>query len=265
MTNTTFSRRVLRLPAFIVIAALALQGCTQTMAIDPATRDAGDSCGAYYDTITAARSTEINKQINNAVAGAVVGALLGAALAGDGNRGQGAMMGAAAGGLAGYSATYFNQKQANAADQNALLASINGDAQAENTLVTQTGKAVVSLRACRAKQVDDLSKRIRAGKVEKAAAKTELAVLKKRIADDNKVISASFNGIGQRVDVYVDASAAAAQVDRAGYLAGKNAAARAATPSVAGVSNTHNAQQAADQKLRASLEADVQAVEKLLG
>ncbi|WP_353476172.1 glycine zipper domain-containing protein (plasmid) [Salipiger sp. H15] len=267
MTAPKFARRLLRLPAVLAISAMALQGCSQNIAIDPKSRDTADSCGAYYDTITAARSTEINKQINNAMAGAVVGALLGAALAGNGNRGQGALMGAAAGGLAGYAGTYLDQKRARSADQRALLTSIDGDAQAENKLVTETGKAVIGLRQCREHQLADLTKRVRAGKIDKTTARAELASLKRRIANDNKVVSASFNGINQRVDVYVDASAAASQVDRASYLAGKNAgaAARAATPSVTGVASNLTAQKAADQRIRASLEADVQAVEKLLG
>lgn len=265
MTLANLSRRLLRIPAVLAVSTMALQGCMQNMAIDPATRDASDTCGAYYDTITAARATELNKQINNAMAGAVIGAILGAAVAGNGNRAQGAAMGAAAGGLAGYAGTYLAQKRSNAKDQQALLASINGDAKTETALVTQTGKAVVSLRQCRTKQVADLTRRIRSGKVDKTIARTELASLKKRIANDNKVVSASFNGIGQRVDTYVDATAAAAEVDRATYLAGRSAAARAATPSVSGVSSTYTAQKAADQKVRASLEADVAAVEKLLG
>ncbi|MFN3312886.1 MAG: hypothetical protein ACK46Q_05405 [Hyphomonas sp.] len=264
MTTTAPLLR-LRPTALAVITALSLQGCSETMAIDPASRDMADSCGASYDTITRARTTEINQQINNAVVGAVFGAMLGAAVAGDGNRGRGALAGATAGGLAGYSGTYLAQKQQRAQDATALLASINSDASAEQALVTEAGQAVVALRACRNRQVADLTDRVRSGRTQPAAARAELEVLKKRVTNDNRVVSASFNGIEQRVDAYVDASAAVADVDRAAYLAGRNAQVQAATPSVRAVSNNFVAQRNADQAVRSSIEANIQAVERLLG
>lgn len=264
MTIATSLTR-LRGTAAVVIIALSLQGCAESIAIEPSSRDAADSCAPNYDQITAARSTEINKQMNNAMAGAMIGAVLGAAVAGDGNRSRGALMGATAGGLAGYSATYLNQKQQQNADARTLLASINADAATDEGLITQAGRATSALRDCRKRQTADLTARIRSGETSPAAGRTELAALKKRVANDNRVVSASFNGINQRVDAYVDASAAVAEVDRAAYLAGRNPAARAATPKVAQVSNSFVAQRGVDDAVRAQIEADVQAIEQLLG
>lgn len=264
MTITTSLIR-LRSTAAIVAVALSLQGCAESIAIQPESRDAADSCAVNYDRITAARSTEINRQMNNAMAGAMIGAVLGAAIAGDGNRGRGALMGATAGGLAGYSATYLNQKQQQNKDARALLASINADAATDEGLITEAGRATAALRDCRQLQTADLAMRVRSGQSTPAAGRAELTALKARIANDNRVVSASFNGINQRVDAYVDASAAMAEVDRAAYLAGRAPAVRAATPKVAQVSNSFVAQRQADDAVRARLEADLQAIERLLG
>lgn len=249
--------------AFAFIAALSLQGCTENINVNPAARDAADTCGSHLDGISAARRTEINQQANNAMAGAVIGAILGAALAGSDNAAQGALLGATAGGLAGFSATYYKQKAANASDQRALLASINTDAQTEQALVTRTGQTVASLRNCRSNQVTALSEGIRSGRIDKATGQRELTILKRRISVDNQVISAAYNGIGERVDSYVDASAAASEVDRAAYLAARQS--RTTTPSVVAVTQSHATQQQLDAKMRASLNADVLAIEKLLG
>lgn len=254
--------------ALMLAATMLLQACDEQINVAENARDAGDSCNSYYTAISNARSTEINKQANNAAAGAVFGAILGAAVSGSNDRAKGALIGAAAGGLAGYSATYYQQKAKNAADARGLLTSVNADARTEAGLVTETGRAVAGLRQCRSQQTTALAQGIRAGRINKTEGATQLATLKRRIATDNKLISASFNGIGQRVDGYVDASAAAAQVNRATYLASREQAARtarAATPSVATVSSSLNRQKSTDDRQRASLEANVQAIEKLLG
>lgn len=251
-----------------LLLTMTLSACDEQVTINQAAIDKNDTCAANYNAISAARRTEINQQASNAAAGAVMGALLGAALSSSNDRARGAMIGAAAGGLAGYSGTYYRQKQQNASDARALLASVNSDARNEDALITTTGKSVAALRSCRQAQVDQLSRDIRAGKVDKASGRAQLDAIKRRISADNKVVSAAFNGIGERVDGYIDASAAGAQVDRASYMAARDAAARqarAATPSVTKVSSGFSQQKTSDDRMRANLEANVQAVEKLLG
>lgn len=251
-----------------LVVTLALAGCDEQITLNEAARDTSDSCNVYHNAISEARRTEINQQASNAAAGAVFGALVGAALSSSNDRAKGALIGATAGGLAGYSGTYYRQKAANAADARTLLASVNSDANSEATLISRTGQSVAQLRRCRDAQVTALSSGVRSGKIGKDAGRAQLATLKTRIATDNKIISASFNGIGERVDGYIDASAAGAQVDRAAYLAARDQAARqarTATPGVVAANSALGSQKTADDRLRTSLEANVQAVEKLLG
>ncbi|WP_233092513.1 glycine zipper 2TM domain-containing protein [Paracoccus sp. IB05] len=250
--------------AGLVLAA----GCTEQIVLAPGAVDANDACGKYLTGISEARQTEINKQAQNAMAGAVFGAILGAAVSSGDDRLQGALAGAAIGGLTGFSATYYQQKQANARDAATLLASVNQDATREQALVTKTGATVAELRRCRSGQTAQLAAGIKSGKIDKATGRKELAVLKKRIATDNKVISATFNGIGERVDSYVDATAATAAVSRAQVLAASNASARsarAATPAVSKVTTSTKNMAAQDARAKAGLEASLSSIEKLLG
>lgn len=262
-------RGLSRATAAMALAGLVLAaGCTEQIVLAPGAVDANDACGKYLTGISEARQTEINKQAQNAMAGAVFGAILGAAVSSGDDRLQGALTGAAIGGLTGFSATYYQQKQANARDAATLLASVNQDATREQALVTKTGANVAELRRCRAGQTAQLAAGIKSGKIDKATGRKELAVLKKRIATDNKVISATFNGIGERVDSYVDATAATAAVSRAQVLAASTASARsarAATPAVTKVTTSTKSMAAQDAKAQAGLEASLTSIEKLLG
>ncbi len=267
-TEMRIGRSLGRATVAFALAGIVLQGCTEQIALAPGAVDANDSCGKYLTGISEARQTEINRQAQNAAAGAVFGAILGAAVSSGDDRLKGALAGAAVGGLTGFSATYYSQKQANARDARSLLASVNQDASKEQVLVTRTGATVAELRRCRSGQTAQLAAGIKSGKIDKATGRKELAVLKKRIATDNKVISAAFNGIGQRVDSYVDATAATAAVSRAQVLAASNAAARnarAATPAVSKVTASSKNMAAQDAKAAAGLEKNLSSIEKLLG
>ncbi|NPD15996.1 glycine zipper 2TM domain-containing protein [Xinfangfangia sp. D13-10-4-6] len=267
-SETLIGRSLGRGVIVLTLSATVLAGCDEQIVLAPGAVDANDSCGKYVTTIAEARQTDINKQAQNAAAGAVFGALLGAAVSSSDDRLKGALAGAAVGGLAGFSATYYNQKRANAQDARALLSSVNQDASKEQVLVTRTGAAVAELRRCRNGQAAQLASGIKSGKVDKANGRKQLAVLKKRIATDNKVISASFNGIGQRVDSYVDATAATASVTRAQVLAASNASARnarAATPAVSKVTTSTKNMTAQDAKAAKALESSISSIEKLLG
>lgn len=249
-------------------AMLVLQGCVQDVGINTAAVDATDTCSRHYTTISAARRTEVEAQMGSAAVGALAGAVLGAALSSGNDRGQGAIIGALAGGLSGYSYSYYQHKARTAQDAATLLGSVNRDARQESALVTRTGEAAVQLRNCRTQQVNRLAADIRSGKVDKAAGRRELTRIESRIAADNQVISATFNGIGKRVDSYVDASAAASQVTRASYLAGRDAGARrgrSATPAVGSVSASLSSKSTADTQMRGALEKRIAAVELLLG
>ena len=259
----------------VLMGALALSGCDESIALTDAGNDPSDACNGFRQTIVAARQTDINQQAQNAAAGALVGALIGAAVNADGSaedRRRGAILGALGGGLVGFSATYYQQQAQRAADSNQLLRSVNADAAAERGLVTRTGRAAAGLRQCRINQLNTLERQIRAGSVSPSQGRAQLNAIKTKVAGDNQLISASFNGIGQRVNAYVDASAAAGQVNRAAVAASRppSSAAnvqrtRASTPSVRAVVQDNNQQVAVDRQAKARVDNRIEALEILVG
>lgn len=259
--TSAVSTRFLSLTGAMSIALVGLSGCDEAILLTDAATNPSDQCSVYRKTIADARQSDIQQQQNAAVAGALIGALAGAAIGGGGNRFEGALLGAGAGAALGVGSTYYQQKAQRAADSQALLASVNGDAKAERAVVTETGRATVALRDCRSAQLSGLSKRVRSGTVETAAARAELNSIKKLIEQDNQIISAAFNGIGERVNDYVDATATVASTNQSI----STASARAATPAVAAVSADQKRVMSSDERARSRLESEINAIEVLLG
>ena len=259
--------------ALVLAGTMALSGCDEQIVLTDAAVTADDSCSRYRATIAQARQTDIQQQAAGAAAGALIGAVLGAAIAGSQgqDRTRGALIGAGLGGLTGLSATYYQQLRERAADQATLLATVNSDARRELGLITQTGQATQALRSCRQQQVANLAARVRSGATTAEAGRAELAQLRARLSADNQVVSASFNGIGQRVDAYVDATSQATQVQSAIIRAERPPApqaaqrVRASVPNVTRAATQSTAIVAQDQQSVARIEQEIDALEVLLG
>ena len=103
--------------------------------------------------------------------------------------------------------------------------------------MTQTGRAAVALQKCRRAQLASLRSRVKSGKTEKATARNELRAIKSWVDQDNRIVSAAFNGIGKRVDAYVDVTNATAKTQRSI----STSSARARTPNVARAKNENAA------------------------
>ncbi len=256
-----FRGRARRLALTALAAAISLQGCSESIGLSPNAVNKDDSCSSFRGVIAQARQTEIQQQQQAAVAGAVIGALFGGLMAGSDNRAEGVLAGAAIGGLVGLSATYYQQKAQLAADNDALLSSVNSDAGTEHQLVTKTGRAAAELRECRSAQIADLADRVRNGQVEKDMARAELRTIEARVIDDNQIVSAAFNGISERVMAYVDAKEQVAAADATITLA----SAQAATPNVSLVEAERVKHVNDDTLSRQRLEDDIEGLQVLLG
>jgi outer membrane lipoprotein SlyB len=260
ITKTAKAIRFIRLPKTVAVLGLSLllaQGCTEGITLAPGAVSADDNCSRFRGTIAEARRTDIEAQQQAAVVGAVFGAVLGAALAGENNRAQGALLGGAAFGLAGFSSVYYRQKQQLANDNRSLLRSVNSDAAKERQLITTTGQAVVSLRNCRRAEIASLNRSARAGSVETATARNELRIIRSRVRADNQIVSAAFNGIGQRVEAYVEVTNAVARAD--------NNLSAASAPNVGRVSASTRNRINADAAAKARIDREMEALSVLLG
>lgn len=234
--------------------------------------DPTDQCNDVRQKIAAARNTEINERVENGAGAALAAGLLTAINGGSADEVRRNVL---ISGLSGFALTYFNQKRQQNRDNNALLASVNRDASNERRLVSQTGKRAQDLRTCRQNQIAALSREARRGEINAATARSRLNVLKQRIAADNRLISSAFGGIDQRVDAYISATAASAQVDRSlitrerqvnASAAQRRAAANARnrTPQVTSAAQETNRQKTNDTRRAAAVDRDIRALEALL-
>lgn len=255
-----FARR--GVTVLLLSSAMVLQACDEQIALAPGAVSEDAACGQYRSAIAAARRTEIDQQVQTAVAGAVIGAIGGLLVGGSsGERARNAIIGAAIGGLTGYSASYLQQKAQRSNDSNTILASVNQDAGNELRLVSSTGRAVQSLRNCRRAEIAALSNSVKAGRTPPSTARSQLSQISAKVNQDNQLISQAFNGIGQRVNAYSGAQGAIANADA--NITQANARARA--PQVQQVARAQNAQVAQDTRAQAALAADLEALDVLLG
>lgn len=265
--STTAKRGV---TCLALVAMVGLSACDEAITLAPGAVDANDNCGQFQKAIAEARQKSNQLRIENAAAGALAGALIGAAIAGSDNRAQGALIGGILGGATAAGATAQQQKTKREADA-AILREVNTKAGSANQLFTEAGRAANSLRSCRLNQISALERSVRNGSVSTDGARSQLRVLKRRAAVDNQIISASFNGIGRRVDSFVNTGARNAGVEQAiltRQAPAQNTAsrtARNATPNVVRAKNTQAQLIAADQRKQASVDRGLDSIEALLG
>lgn len=208
------SRRAI---ASLVCGAMALQACSVAQTSLAGYDDPSDMCNVHRKPIIESRSTEEQDRIESALIGAaaagLVTGLIGVATGSD-NALAAALVAAAAGGLAGYSLQYLKQKSEKAADQDALLRSIDSDAKNEASLVTGIGKSAAALQNCREKELKQLRADFKAKSVTREAARTRLAAIEGRIKTDNDLIAEAFESADERVGSYIDATASTVDVER---------------------------------------------------
>ena len=252
----------------VTSSALLLSACD----VVPVENDPTDSCNAFAQRIGEARKTEINDRLGNVIGAGLATGFATILLGGDQ---EDAVIAAVLAGASAFAISYFNDQKQRNQDSNRLLASVNRDALNERNLVSRTGKAAAALRSCRQKQVAALASKARRGSIGKDTARSELSLLKRRISGDNRLISSAFGGIDERVDAYVSATAATAQVDKAlitrqrqvnATARQRQAAqqARARTPQVTSVARASNQQKVNDASRAASLDRELKALEALL-
>ncbi len=252
-----------------LVSILALSACDESLVLAPGAIDANDSCAQFQQGIVTARQEANTLRVQNVVAGAAAGAIVGALVAGPEDRERGAILGAFLGGAAAGVATEQQQTSQRAADA-AVLRDVNAKAGSANQLLTKAGRSAASLRNCRQTQIRDLERSVRGNRISTSGARAQLEVLKRRANADNQIISASFNGIGNRVDSFVQTGSQASGVEAA-VLTREAAArtdaqrsARAATPNVARVQTNQAQLASADMRERQRIDRSLNAIDVLL-
>lgn len=252
-----------------LVSVLALSACDETLMLMPGAIDPNDSCSQFQQGIVTAREEANALRVQNVVAGALVGAMAGAMLSAPEDRERNALLGAFLGGAAAGVATEQQQSQQRDADA-ALLRDVNTKAGTANGLLTSAGRNADSLRNCRQNQIRQLERDVRAGRVTTSDARSRLTVLQRRADIDNQIISASFNGIGNRVDSFVQTAAQSSGVQAAVIrreTAARTAAersARNAVPNVARARTTQARLTNNDMRQRERIDRRLRAMDVLL-
>lgn len=195
-----------RRPARALVTAVActafITGCQTT---DTAKyQSASDSCAQYRQPMVQVLET-MEQPISPGVviAGALIGAAIGAAVSG--GRGGAIAGGAIAGAMTGAAASYFDSRAKVAKSQAELVAAIDSDASTDARRFSAVGNSMVSLSACRNKQISDLAISVRTGQISKENAIKLRNEIRSYVALDGELIDKVVGQVKGRSDVYVQA------------------------------------------------------------
>jgi hypothetical protein len=170
--------------------------------------DKSDIC---YLARTKLRETE-HYYAKSVAEGAVIGGLIGAgsgaiigAISGR-NVGSAALIGGLGGAFAGGVGGYYNAKQNDIADQQALAASVRNDILKSNEEIDRTSIAFAGLRDCRFAAAARVKSDFKAGKIPRDKAVKQLSELSGQFNEDIKIAQELGMKMGQQLTDFQDAN-----------------------------------------------------------
>lgn len=172
-------------------ASLMVPGCaTQGQRIG--SDDGSDVCRRELVALDSTGDYFAEDIVKGALIGAVGGGAIGA-LAGGSPRD--ALIGALAGATAGAAAGYLKARQDQSRDEASLYLSVSNDIRRENASIDKTQLAFNQLLDCRQRSADRIKADLRAGRLPRAVAQTQMADVRQRRQNDLAVA----RGISQRI------------------------------------------------------------------
>jgi hypothetical protein len=189
MKTTTPGSAIPRLnPRLITLSIgfVLLTGCS-TLGMYKA--DKNDVCYTQRVDLLDSRSYYAKSVVAGVIGGAIAGAATGALFAaiGGGNVGQGAAIGAGTLAVAGGIGAYYQAKQKDIADAQALAVSIQNDILKENGEIDRASIAFVKLRDCRFANAERIKSEYRTGRIKRDEAVKKLNDLKEKFEEDIKI------------------------------------------------------------------------------
>ncbi len=192
--------KLLRYTAIAVVGANLLSGC-QTLQTNKYGYDySSDVCKAQRDQLLEQQDYFAEDMIKGAVGGAALGALsgaLGAVITG-GDVGEAAAVGAIAGAVAGAGAAYFNHVLKQSGNQSRMLSTILLDMETDAERLDRTQRALDALIACRRGEAQTIRANARAGTIDEATARSQMAELNKKLREDLRVAREINGNVAER-------------------------------------------------------------------
>ena len=194
-------RRPLRLSVVAVSCAALVSGCQTT---DTATYIVpADSCSQYrMPMVQVVQQMEQPISPGVVIASVIIGAALGYLLTG---KAEGALIGGAGGAVAGAAGSYLNSRAKTVKSQTELVAAIDTDASTDAQRFSPIGNSLLSLSACRNRQIQDLATGLRSGQITKANGIRMRNEIEAAIKLDGTLIDKVVGEVRGRSEVYNDA------------------------------------------------------------
>ncbi len=222
----------------VMVAALVLNGCS---AMSPGGMlggkvlppvDPGDTCEMFRQPLREAQANQYALLTKWAAAGVLAGTTAGILCAMNKEKaavcagiGAAILLGSVVGG-------YIHEKSAQASTKQDLERAIDGDSSTFRQSLGTVGMAAHNLTLCRREQIANVSLKLEAKRVDKAAALTELQSIEKRLGDDQIIINAFLDESEQRTDMQLKARASASSIAVDSYRAGIETGQVASAPAV---------------------------------
>ncbi|MBB4267445.1 hypothetical protein [Roseospira visakhapatnamensis] len=192
--------KLLRYTAIAVVGAGLLSACQTTGSNKYGYDYSADVCKVQRDRLLEQQDYFAEDLIKGVVGGAAVGALagvLGAAITG-GDIGEGAAIGAISGAVAGAGAAYFNHVLKESGNQSRLLSTILLDMESDAERLARTQRALDALIACRRGEAQTIRANVRAGTIDAATGRTQMATLNKKLREDLRVAREINGNVAER-------------------------------------------------------------------
>lgn len=219
---TTMTMRLPRPARSVVgvalVGTMALQGCA-TVPVD----EAGDTCVRFRQPLKQVvqqyNERIIGSAATSAATGALVGGLLTLAVTGDAGAAlAAAAISGAAGGILGAANAYYDNKQSQAANNIELRTAIALDIQSSTGDVRTVSASVSRLNECRLDQLGEIRRAIQDG-ASKESQRGALADVRRRIGQDQDLISQVVGDVTTGSEVYAEAFARSRDVERTQVVA----------------------------------------------
>ncbi len=189
----------------LIVSFCLLSGCS---ALNVHNDDKSDICYTWRSQLRDSEHYYTQSVVEGAVIGGLIGAGTGAlgALIGGGNVGTGALIGGGVGAVAGGVGGYYNAKQKDIADEQALAASVRNDILAANGEIDRTSLAFAKLRDCRFAAAERIKSEYKAGRVPRDKAVKQLDDLRHQFDEDIKIAQDLGLKMGTRLTEFQDAN-----------------------------------------------------------
>lgn len=205
MTNIIYTQSKYGRNHLLIMSFCLLSGCS---AIGVHTDDKSDICYTWRSQLRESEHYYAQSIAEGAAIGGLIGAGTGAIAAaiGGGDIGTAALIGGVSGAFAGGVGGYYNAKQKDIADEQALAASVRNDILKENGEIDRTAVAFAKLRDCRFAAAEHIKSEFKAGRMPRDAAVKKLGELKQQFDEDIKIAQELGLKMGKRLTEFQDAN-----------------------------------------------------------